>query len=198
MQKFSLSSKNKALPEAYTADGNAFPIYTDFRRILRILRLLGDSEVLDEDKHILFLTLFFKKEIPPDPQAAFEWFIHCGETRDGNGEKDFDFEQDAREIYAGFMQLYGIDLIEIDMHWWRFSMLLDGLFAADTPLANKVRLRHMDDSKAKQKNSLAIAKRNAAIGRNLSRADTAIEQEIRNRLKAGKPIGDLIGGDAHG
>ena len=41
MKQFSLSLKNRALPEAYIADGNAFPIYTDFSRILRILRLLA-------------------------------------------------------------------------------------------------------------------------------------------------------------
>jgi hypothetical protein len=198
MKKFSLSTKHKVFPDAYEADGNAFPIYTDFRRILRILRLIADSEVLDKDRHVLMLRLFFKGDIPPDPQNALAWFINCGETREGSGERDFDFEHDAREIYTAFQHVYGIDLMNCDMHWWRFSMLLDGLFACDNALSNKVRLRHANDSTAKRKNDLQRAVRNAAIGQHVSRADAAIEQKIRDRLKAGKPINDLIGGDAHG
>ena len=198
MQKFSLSTIKNALPDAVMVDGSAFPIYTDFRRILRILRLLNDPEVLDGDKHILFLKLFFKGKIPPEPQEAFLWFLHCGEEHEGGGDHDFDYEQDAKEIYSGFQQVYGIDLLDTDMHFWRFSALLNGLFCTDTALANKVQLRHVDDSKAKQKANLARAKRNAAIGQNISKGDAAIEQKIRERLKAGKTIGDLIGGDAHG
>lgn len=196
MNRFSLSREN-ALPEACMAEGRAFSVYSDFRRILRILRLLNDPEVLDADKHTLFLKLFFKDEIPPEPYKAFAWFVNCGEEREG-GEKDFDFEQDAREIYAGFMQIYGIDLMETEMHWWKFSMLLDGLFGGETALGSKVQLRHMDDSKAKRKTDLSRAKRNAAIGRSISRADAALENRLRERLQAGLPINDLLGGIKHG
>lgn len=194
MEKFSLSSKDKALPEAYTADGNAFSIYTDFRRILRILRLLDDPNVLDLDKHIGLVRLFFKGDIPPDPLDAFKWFVSCGIERESGGDKDFDYEQDAREIYSGFMQIYGIDLTQTDMHFWKFSMLLDGLFATDNALSNKVHLRHLDDSKAKRENDLSRAKRNAAVGCNMSAADAALENLLRQRIQAGKPINDLLGG----
>lgn len=194
MKQFSLSLKNRALPEAYIADGNAFPIYTDFGRILRILRLLNDPEVLDADKTTVALELFFRAKLPPDPVSVLQWFINCGEERDGSGEKDFDFEQDAREIYSAFMQVYGIDLIDTDMHYWRFSMLLDGLFSCDNALSNKVRLRHADDSKAKRSSDLERAKRNAAIGCTLSGADAALERQLQERIKAGKPVHDLIGG----
>ncbi len=198
MNKFSLSAKDKAFPEAYIVDGNAFPVYTDFRRILRILRLLNDPEVLDADKMSIAQTLFFKSDLPPDPGAALLWFINCGEEREGGGEKDFDFEQDAREIYAAFMQVYGIDLMGEDMHYWKFSILLDGLFACDNALSNKVRLRHADDSKAKQKDNLERAKRNVAINCTISGADAALEKQLQQRIKAGKPIHDLIGGDSDG
>ena len=195
MQKFSLSTKSKALPEAYTTEGSAFPVYTDFRRILRILRLLNDPEVLDTDRGILAAKLFFKGELPPHPEEALIWFINCGENRESGGEKDFDFEQDAREIYSGFMQVYGIDLLQEDMHYWRFSMLLDGLFASENALSNKVRLRHADDSKAKRGDDLARAKRNAAIGGAFTGADITFEKQFRERIKAGKPIHDLLGGE---
>lgn len=198
MQKFSLSAKNNALPEAYTAGGSAFPIHTDFRRILRILRLLNDPEVLDSDKHEIMQRLFFKGAIPPDPQAALQWFINCGETREGGGDRDFDFEQDAREIYSAFMQIYSIDLLETNMHFWRFSMLLDGLFSCDNALSNKIRLRHADDSAAKRKSDLSRAKRNAEIGISVTAADMMLEKQILQALQEGKPINNLLGGVKHG
>lgn len=198
MEKFSLSLKNKALPEAYISNGSAFPIYTDFRRILRILRLISDPQVLDSDKHSISMRLFFKSEIPPDGQSALQWFISCGEEREGGGDQDFDYEQDAREIYSAFMQVYSIDLLESDMHYWRFSMLLDGLFSCENALSNKVHLRHMDDSKAKRKNALSRAKRSVEIGRNISSGDAALESQISRRLQEGKPINDLLGGVKRG
>lgn len=194
MQKFSFSGKNRALPDAYTADGSAYPIYTDFRRILRILRLLNDPQVLDADKHSIMLSLFFRGEIPPDPQAALSWFVNCGQVREGSGDHDFDFEQDAAEIYSAFMQVYRIDLLQEDMHFWRFSMLLDGLFSCENALSNKVRLRHADDSTAKRKNDFNRAKRNVEIGRKISSGDAAVQEALLQRLQEGKPINDLLGG----
>lgn len=194
MRKFSLSSKIKAFPDTYEVDGNTFSIYTDYRRILRILRLLDDPNVLDTDKHIVMMTLFFKDKIPPEPYEAFKWFVSCGIERESSGEKDFDFEQDACEIYAAFMQLYGIDLIETDMHYWRFSMLLDGIFSTENALSNKVHLRHMDDSKSKRDSAIARAKRNAAVSSTISGATASLENLIRERIQAGKPINDLLGG----
>lgn len=198
MYSFSLSSKNRALPEVYQVDGSTFPIYTGFRRVLRILRLLDDPNVLDTDKHFVMMTLFFKDKIPPDPYEAFKWFVSCGIERESGGEKDFDYEQDAREIYAAFMQVYGIDLIETDMHYWRFSMLLDGVFSTDNALSNKVHLRHMDDSKAKRDSAIARAKRNAAVSSTISGATANLENLIRERIQAGKPINDLLGGVKNG
>lgn len=198
MQKFSLSNKDKSLPDVYAFDGSDFPIYTDFRRILRILRLLNDPQVLDADKHAIMQALFFKNKIPPDPQIALQWFINCGEIREGSGDADFDFEQDAREIYSSFMQIYGIDLLQEDMHYWRFSMLLDGLFSCENALSNKVRLRHADDSEAKRKNDFNRAKRNVEIGRKISSGDAAVQEALVQRLQEGKPINDLLGGVENG
>ena len=194
MKKFSLSAKNKAFPDAWTANGSAFPFNTDFRRILRILRLMDDPEVLEKDKAKIAAHLFFKNKTPPDPLNALKWFITCGEDREGGGDKDFDYEQDAREIYSAFMQVYGVDLMEADMHFWKFSMLLDGLFSCPNALSNKVQLRHVDDSKGKRKADLERAKRNVAVGYSVSAADANLENKIRERLREGKPINDLLGG----
>ena len=45
----------------------------------------------------------------------------------GSSEKATDYTVDADYIYAAFMELYGIDLIESDMHWYKFLALFKGL-----------------------------------------------------------------------
>lgn len=39
----------------------------------------------------------------------------------------YDFEEDSGFIYAAFMQQYGIDLTEVDMHWFKFLALFKAL-----------------------------------------------------------------------
>ena len=60
-----------------------------------------------------------------------------------NNKQPFDFEEDADLIYAGFMQQYGIDLQESDMHWWKFMILLENL-GADTRLSRIMEYRTID------------------------------------------------------
>lgn len=42
-------------------------------------------------------------------------------------ESLLDMDIDADYIYAAFLQVYGIDLLEVDMHWHKFSALLGSL-----------------------------------------------------------------------
>ena len=192
MKQFSLSSP-RALPDSVVENGSAFPVNTDFRVILRILRLLQDTEVLDADKHRIFLRLFFPGAVPEQPYAAFSWFVACGIPEDGDGERDFDFEQDSPEIYSAFMQIYRIDLLDCPgMHWWKFNAMLGGAFVCNTALSNKIHLRHMDDTQAKRKNDAARAKRRAEIKNYISHGDSMLEDELRRRLMNGEPIADMI------
>lgn len=53
-----------------------------------------------------------------------------GDNQKEEGQKVFDFEQDAALIYAGFLQAYGIDLHKRKwrrMHWHTFMSLFSGL-----------------------------------------------------------------------
>lgn len=188
MTQFSLSNKQN-LPTAI--DGYA--IWTDFNLILRILRMLNDSEISDADKPMLLRKMFFKGDAPTDADAAFARFLHKGDnTTLPGGERDFDYEQDAQEIYSAFWQTYQIDLFNVKMHWWQFSALFDGLFATENALSSKVRLRHLDDSDGKKKTAIARSKEAAKLREAVSRADKAFEKQIAERLKKGLPIGDLM------
>lgn len=189
MQKFSLSSR-EALPEG----SGGYPIHTDFRVILRIFRMLGDPEVLEEDKPLLLRRMFFADKIPADAERHFLQFTRMGrESEAPSGEKDFDYEQDAAEIYSAFLQVYGIDLISVDeLHWWRFLPLLEGLFSGENALSNKVRMRHVDDSDSARKAALDRQKRAVQLRETVSRSDLTLEREISERIDKGLPIGDLL------
>ena len=193
MKSFSLSSLD-SLPDSVCEDGTEYAINTDFRIILRIFRMLGDPEVIDADKTWLLRCMFFPGRAPSQVKKHFEWFVSCGrEKREAGGDRDFDYEQDAAEIYSAFRQVYGIDLIDEQLHWWRFFMLLEGLFCCSNALSNKVHLRHIDDDKGKQKANLERQKRAVRLQSVISRSDMALEEEIMERLKRGEPVGDLLG-----
>lgn len=194
MKSFSLSSLD-ALPEGVCEGGVEYAVNTDFRAILRIFRMLGDPEISERDKPWLLRRMFFVGKTPARAEKHFEWFVACGrEKGEGGGVRDFDYEQDAAEIYSAFRQAYGIDLMEVEkLHWWRFCPLLEGLFCCDNALSNKVRLRHADDGDGQRKASFDRQKRAVKLRENISRSDAALEELVRERLMNGEPIGDLMG-----
>lgn len=192
MDKFSLSSKD-ALPKTVEVDGSIFNIRPDFKTILRCFRLIDDAEILEEHKPAILTKMFFVGEYPRNGMAAFLDFARCGEdSKESGGDNDFDFEQDSAEIYSGFMQLYGIDLIDTNMHWYKFRALLSGVFSADTALAKKVELRHSKDSDSKKKADADRARRNVEIKAVLSRSEEVMQDEIIRRLQAGESLKGVI------
>ncbi len=71
---------------------------------------------------------------------AFE-LLRKGEKKHENAKKVVDFEQDSKEIFAGFMQCYGIDLFSCRrLHWWKFIALFNGL-SSDTRIMQIIDIR---------------------------------------------------------
>lgn len=192
MMRFSLSGGE--LPDCLYVDGIKYDIYTNFHVVLAVLRALGDQNLDSHDRRKIAAGLLFFGKIPSgDWLTPFRDFVGCGQP-DGESSdvRDFDYEQDAMELYSAFWQLYGIDLFETKLHWWKFSALLHGAFSTDNALSNKVRLRHIDDTEARRKAATDRAKRNAELWEEVSAAEMAIEEQLRQRLKEGKPIDDLL------
>lgn len=176
-------------------DGTEYKIRTDYRVILRILRMLGDPEVCDRDKPILLRRMFYPESVPPGMEAEelFESFLRCGrDAPEPGGERDFDYEQDASEIYSAFYQTYRIDLLTADMHWYQFSALLNGCFTGENALSNKIRLRHLDDGKGQHKAALERQKRAVQLRDSISGAEKARVEQLRMRLEQGLPLEDLL------
>ena len=189
MRKFSLSSF-EGLPQ--TAGG--YPIHTDFRTILRIFRMMEDVEVAERDKPMLMRAMFFVDNCPADAEPLFTWFVGMGrEAAPTSGVRDFDYEQDAAEIWSAFMTEYGIDLLTIDhLHWWKFKAMLDGVFAGDNALTNKVRIRHVDDGENEKKAALNRQKMAVALTRTVGREEANLTAQLTERLENGLPVGDLL------
>lgn len=119
--------RNKSLPSAINVGGRDFMIYTDFRKWLEFNELakqqrpLSDYLYLFVDDYPIGLNFF--------PELV-DFFANPNSTPNTNGggrERIIDYIEDGEYIVASFMQAYGIDLTECDMHWHLFKALFVGL-----------------------------------------------------------------------
>lgn len=195
MIEFTLSaSKRKALPDTVMVNGSAFSVNTSFRVILRTLRLLDDESVPDRLKLAMLLEQFYGKHIPRDIEAAvkaYQIFVRRGEMTENKPSTTppvFDFEQDAPEVYASFLSLYGLDLLESEMHWWQFSALLDGAFRVDSALSEKIKLRKLNPDKCEDPYAVREAQEAIRIETKVTRAEHALRQRLADVLTSGGDV----------
>lgn len=122
--------KKAVLPETVTVSGKRYRIRTSFKYWLRFLELVEQ----DDKNPYLFDFLYVDKK-PSDRIKGFSalWGF-CSPasllprlTSSDTSDKVVDYHIDAEYIYAAFYELYGIDLIEADMHWYKFQALFKGL-----------------------------------------------------------------------
>jgi hypothetical protein len=194
MTDFTLSAaKKKALPTTVTVEGSAFEICTSFRTILKIFRMLDDPDVMEWHKGALLCEWLFPKGAPPNWEEIFKWFVGAGEEAGRpQQKKEMDYEFDAPEIYASFLQLYGIDLFETDLHWWQFRALLTGCISCPCALSEKLRLRNLDVSKCADKGAAQRVKNSVQIPASVGTDDMILTQQLQERLVKGEDISDLL------
>lgn len=131
-----MSILTDGFPDCITVDGVDYPVKTGFREWLLFDRVMTDVSVSPYDKAVKAIALCYVREVPPTAQEALSGALgfYSGEETRSTDEKEsagakriFDFEIDAKHIYAAFMSEYGIDLCSCNMHWWRFLTLFQGL-----------------------------------------------------------------------
>ena len=128
------------LPAVYEYGGKQYEIRTDFRDWIRFELLFTDRDVPMRDKKRALLQIIFPI-VPPDPDLweFILWFYQCGkeahasksDSKSVKAKKQaavYSFEHDDGYIYAAFMDVYGLDLTELEyLHWWKFKSLFRGL-----------------------------------------------------------------------
>lgn len=150
-----MSTLTKKFPTLLIVDGAECPINPGFRTVLRCYEIQSEKTGLSEGELLRMLLMFYKKQrlFSEEHINQMFWFFSCGREKKEksfprkivgiNNKQPFDFEEDADLIYAGFLQQYGIDLQEEDMHWWKFMILLENL-GADTRLSRIMEYRTVD------------------------------------------------------
>lgn len=126
------------LPTEVEIDGTWYGLNTDYRICVMFEMLMLDGELDDDQKLRKALHLFFGDDIPRNVSEAVDkimWFYSCGmdqsEDRKPRGKRSkkriYDFDYDADYIYAAFLQQYGVDLQDEEIHWWKFRAMFKSL-----------------------------------------------------------------------
>ena len=102
-----------------------------------------------------------------------------------------DFIKDMDYIEASFMSDYNIDLSEIQMHWWKFMNLMNGLSNSELGnccVLNRIRnLRTYDVSQIKdqkEKQKIIKAKQQVALKKNKKQATQKQKESAMEFYKA--------------
>lgn len=129
-----MSLLTEKLPTELIICGKACPIETDFRVWIKFTQMLKSKDDLFS-KVIQTFNLIFKKELPPNMGEALKAvmnFYSPSSKQEEKGKKPqgksiYDYDYDSEMIAAAFMQQYGINLSECDMHWHMFRAYFDNL-----------------------------------------------------------------------
>lgn len=119
-----------------------------------IYLLLGDEGLKDKENHEKMTELLVK-------------YLLCGKKDtelNDEAEPSMNFKQDTGYIKASFMSDYQIDLGKINMHWWQFFDLLQGL--TENSVLNRVRAireEPLSDKKGKDREKWEKAKKQVEL-----------------------------------
>jgi hypothetical protein len=118
------------LPKTLEIDGTEYPIRTDYRTVLLIIKAFNDVNLNDIEKTEIMLECLFINWFEicrnVDIRIACEkarWFIECGEKWDKspNNAKLMDWEQDEQLIFSAINVVANKEVREVEyMHWWTF------------------------------------------------------------------------------
>lgn len=157
------------LPDSIEVDGEELRIVTDFVEYIKMIDMLADKELTDRDRACVLNAYFI--DTPQNLSKAlgalkdFVSMKHVHEyeqdeskmkKEDGQGKSKelFSFSFDFAYILAAFKSQYDIDLLETNMHWWKFRMLFNGL-SDETEIKKRISYRATDLSKIKNQKERA-------------------------------------------
>ncbi len=154
------------LPCSIQIDGYDYPVNTDFRIWVKFEEIFKDKEIATAEMLTDAIMLCYPAGILPPTaldavRGLFE-FYRCGDYDSESDKKDdenkphkkekniYDYYHDADYLYAAFMEQYGIDLADEQLHWWKFRALFLGL-SSNTKLKEIMGIRAMNTSEISDK-----------------------------------------------
>lgn len=188
-------SLTEPLKTGFEYGDKVYPIDLYFDTVLRFYDLLDDKRLDEVEKITTAFEMFFGLE-PKDPNfviAAFEQITKYISTKPYgndddlqednspviNSQRTYSFKQDAEAIYAGFLEQYGIDLVQEQghLHWDKFKALFQGL-GPNTYFQRVVEIRTKDtkDLSGEALNRLLEAKQFYEL--DVNKTQEAKEQQI--------------------
>ncbi len=197
------------LPTEVEIDGTWYCLNTDYRICIMFEMLMMDDTLDDTQKLRKALELFFGDVIPTNATSAVDkilWFYNCGKDMDQERKtrgqrakkKVYDFDYDADYIYAAFLQQYGVDLQDEEIHWWKFKAMFKSL-RDDTEFVKIMGYRSIqitNNMTKSQKEFYQNMKTLHALPapRSESEKDRAIEEALKN----GGDLSAFFGGESAG
>lgn len=184
-------------PEYAEIDGKKYKINTDFRVAIECNRIAEDETIGDYERVLgVIYTLFGEEGIntPEHYERLLEMakkYLSCGKELEirKQEEPDMDYIQDMDYIEASFMSDYRIDLSNMELHWWKFCNLMNGLSNSElgnSCILNRIRnIRTMDLSQVKDKkerDKLAKLKKEFALKKNRPKKK-ATEKEKQSAME---------------
>ena len=146
------------LPKSIKIEDKYYPLRTDFRTWIKIESILKDKNIPDQFKLstiIVVCDLFYgnRKISKLDYGAILDsifsfWRMFKPLNKKAKVTSDiaYSYEQDFDLIASAFRQQYNINLFEVNMHWFVFKSLFDGL-SDETMFKRVVFYRTVDLSK---------------------------------------------------
>ena len=179
-------------PKFVKVNDKKYAINTDFRIAIECNQIAEDTNINDYERALAIIYKLFGDDginAEEDYEKLLELsikYLSCGkeEASKTNEEPDMDFVEDMDYIEASFMSDYNIDLTSVEMHWWKFYKLINGLSNSEMGnccVLNRVRnLRNFDTKDIKdqkEKERIEKAKKQVALKKNKKEKNLTKEQE---------------------
>lgn len=156
-------------PSAVSLGGLLYQFNSSFRAVIQFEQVMQDKDLRAEDRIYIVLKLFFGEQYlePSLYQDAIKyilWFYRGGDNEEDTGKTGsrktkaiYSFIHDDGLIYAAFLEQYGIDLVNEDLHWFQFRALFLSL-SEKTKMAEVMRIRAINISQVPKEERKRYAK----------------------------------------
>lgn len=170
-------------PEYIEVNNTRYKLNTDFRLALRCDEIFRDDSIGNYEKTLAIIYILLGEKGLKDHHnhekisKLLMKYLLCGKESNEVNDKEpsMSFSQDAGYIKASFMSDYKIDIDKIEMHWWQFYDLLQGL--TDNSVLNRVRSireESLSGKKGKERSKWEELKKQVE----LKREKTSYEKEL--------------------